>query len=79
MLMKLQKIVLHESNEILKQNEMKMIRGGEDNTISCDKTCTGSCREFIPVWNVYKDGTCQWDSLYDGKGGEYLACGCKII
>ena len=28
--MKLRKIVLHEGNEVLQQNEMKMIRGGEN-------------------------------------------------
>jgi len=29
--MKLRKIVLHEGNEVLQQNEMKMIRGGDTN------------------------------------------------
>ena len=76
--MKLRKIVLHEGNEVLQQNEMKMIKGGEENAKSCDKTCTGSCREFILLFKNYKDGNCTWDSVDDGKGNEYLACVCKI-
>ena len=35
--MKLRKIVLHEGNEVLQQNEMKMIRGGET-TYNCIRT-----------------------------------------
>lgn len=77
--MKLKKIILHDGNEVLQQNEMKMIKGGDGETKSCNSSsCTGSCRELVPIWNIYKDGVCQWNSIYDSEKNEYLVCECKL-
>lgn len=77
--MKLRKIMLREGNEVLEQGEMKLIRGGEDSKSCNISSCAGTCKEFIPGWNIYKEGYCQGVILPDGNGNEYLACGCKVI